>query len=104
MASSARILVGRRLGSPHNLSPHGLVTKTAVRATPTAQPAIAESTLEERIVTLVRNRGGTLELQRVAAEIADPGIEHTEVRRAIRSLVDRGDLQVTLDWKLHAPK
>ena len=52
--------------------------------------------LQQSVIEAVRNSETPLTPQEVESKIGSDG----EVRDAIVSLVDRGTLKVTLDWKL----
>lgn len=60
---------------------------------------VDEGTLEKQVLETVRSSGGPTEPVEVVSKI---GSDEGAVRRVIRSLVDRGELRVTLDWKLRA--
>jgi len=59
------------------------------------------STTEARVIESVEE--APLPLQAVVDQLEAAGHAPADTREAIRTLVERGDLRVTMDWKLAKP-
>ena len=60
--------------------------------------------VEKKIIETLRGEGQPSELSGVVERVSSSGTDSRIAREAIRTLVDRGVLQVTLDWKLKIRK
>lgn len=53
----------------------------------------------ERVLAVVKGRAPTT-AREVIGVVCSEGLGESEARRALHVLVDRGDLKVTVDWKV----
>lgn len=60
--------------------------------------------VEKKIIETLRGEEQPTELSGVVERVSGNGTDSRTARQAIRTLVDRGVLQVTLDWKLKIRK
>ena len=60
--------------------------------------------VEKKIIETLRGEAQPSELSGVVERVSGNGTDSKTAREAIRTLVDRGVLQVTLDWKLRIRK
>jgi hypothetical protein len=58
--------------------------------------------IEQKILKTVRNAENPPDPREVAVKVGKGPAQEKVAREVIRSLVDRGVLRVTLDWKLRA--
>ena len=62
------------------------------------------SKVENKIVETVRQSPAPQELSKVVSTVSNGSVDARAARAVIRSLIDRGVLQVTVDWKLTASR
>lgn len=117
--SAPKIIFGCRLGGISTMK-RKPATKAKVKRTPnTVQRKRGEtvkkderqnilcwrwkmSQVEDKVIEAVRKSPSPPNPREVVEKVVD--VENSTVRQTIRSLVDRGELEVTLDWKLRVKK
>lgn len=60
--------------------------------------------IEEQIIETVRRSSQPSDPSAVVKKVSNGSLDPRTARQAIRSLIDRGVLQVTVDWKLRASR
>lgn len=60
------------------------------------------SKVEERILETVRKSTSPSEPKELVAQVSEGSTSPRLVREAVRTLIDRGELHLTLDWRLSA--